>query len=129
ARRVPRPGGGAGEGRRVCDPGVGRRARRSRRGGLHDRRRAAGRRARRAARGPRHRAVERRAVTAVQTGALERRGLAMATTALLIGIFAVGSEALVISPLLADIAGDLGVTIERAGLAGGIYRRARRIPP
>ena len=63
-------------------------------------------------------------MTAVQTGALERRGLAMATTALLIGIFAVGSEALVISPLLADIAGDLGVTIERAGLAVGIYGAA-----
>ena len=54
-------------------------------------------------------------------GGLERRGLAMATAALLVGIFAVGSEALVIAPLLADIAGDLGVSIERAALAVGIY--------
>jgi MFS transporter, DHA1 family, inner membrane transport protein len=60
-------------------------------------------------------------VSVAAEGGLERRGLAMATAALLVGIFAVGSEALVISPLLADIAGDLGVSIERAALAVGIY--------
>jgi DHA1 family inner membrane transport protein len=54
-------------------------------------------------------------------GRLDSRALAGATVALLVGIFAIGSEALVISPLLADIAHDLGVGIEGAGLSVGMY--------
>lgn len=52
---------------------------------------------------------------------LDPRALAGATLALLVGIFAVGSEALVISPLLADIAHDLGVGIDGAGLSVSMY--------
>lgn len=52
---------------------------------------------------------------------LDARALAGATLALLVGIFAVGSEALVISPLLADIARDLGVGIDTAGLSVSMY--------
>jgi MFS transporter, DHA1 family, inner membrane transport protein len=52
---------------------------------------------------------------------LTGRSLAGATAALLLGVFAVGSEALVISPLLEDIASDLDVGIQRAGLAVSIY--------
>lgn len=52
---------------------------------------------------------------------LDPRALAGATLALLVGIFAVGSEALVISPLLADIAYDLGVGIDGAGLSVSMY--------
>jgi DHA1 family inner membrane transport protein len=54
-------------------------------------------------------------------GTLDSRSLAGATLALLVGIFAVGSEALVISPLLADIAHDLGVGIDGAGLSVSMY--------
>lgn len=53
--------------------------------------------------------------------ALDARSLAGATLALLVGIFAVGSEALVISPLLADIAHDLNVGIDGAGLSVSMY--------
>jgi MFS transporter, DHA1 family, inner membrane transport protein len=52
---------------------------------------------------------------------LDARALAGATLALLVGIFAVGSEALVISPLLADIAHDLNVGIDGAGLSVSMY--------
>lgn len=53
--------------------------------------------------------------------ALDPRSLTGATLALLVGIFAVGSEALVISPLLADIAHDLNVGIDGAGLSVSMY--------
>ena len=47
--------------------------------------------------------------------------LASAIWALLLGVFAVGSEALVISPLLADIADDLSTGIDGAGLSVSVY--------
>lgn len=49
------------------------------------------------------------------------RPLALATGALLLGVFAVGSEALVISPLLQDIASDFSTGVDRAGLAVSLY--------
>jgi predicted MFS family arabinose efflux permease len=52
---------------------------------------------------------------------LDRRALGWATAALVLGVFAVGSEALVISPLLADIASDLDTSIDRAGLSVSVY--------
>ena len=58
---------------------------------------------------------------ATPAAALSGRALSGATAALLLGVFAVGSEALVISPLLADIASDLDVGIQRAGLSVSIY--------
>jgi MFS transporter, DHA1 family, inner membrane transport protein len=50
-----------------------------------------------------------------------RAALLGPTIALLLGVFAVGSEALVISPLLEDIASDLGTSLERAGLSVSVY--------
>ncbi|MBJ7456462.1 MAG: MFS transporter, partial [Thermoleophilia bacterium] len=59
--------------------------------------------------------------TTTTTGAapatLSGRALAAATLALLLGVFAVGSEALVISPLLEDVADDFGTGVGSAGLA------------
>ncbi|HMO00237.1 MAG TPA: MFS transporter [Miltoncostaeaceae bacterium] len=52
---------------------------------------------------------------------LEGRALVAATAALLLGVFAVGSEALVISPLLEDIAGDFGTGVDAAGLSVSVY--------
>lgn len=52
---------------------------------------------------------------------LEGRPLAAATVALLLGVFAVGSEALVISPLLEDIAADFDTGVGAAGLAVSVY--------
>lgn len=52
---------------------------------------------------------------------LQGRALAAATVALLLGVFAVGSEALVISPLLEDIAADFGTGIDAAGLSVSVY--------
>ena len=53
--------------------------------------------------------------------ALQGRALAAATAALLLGVFAVGSEALVISPLLEDIAADFGTGVDAAGLTVSVY--------
>ena len=53
--------------------------------------------------------------------ALEGRALVAATAALLLGVFAVGSEALVISPLLEDIADDFGTSVGAAGLSVSVY--------
>ncbi len=53
--------------------------------------------------------------------ALQGRALAAATVALLLGVFAVGSEALVISPLLEDIAADFGTGVDAAGLSVSVY--------
>jgi predicted MFS family arabinose efflux permease len=47
--------------------------------------------------------------------------LTAATIALLLGVFAVGSEALVISPLLEDIADDFDAGIGAAGLSVSVY--------
>jgi MFS transporter, DHA1 family, inner membrane transport protein len=58
---------------------------------------------------------------AVTHSTLHPRALAAATLALLLGVFAVGSEALVISPLLADIAQDLDTGIDKAALSVSIY--------
>ncbi len=52
---------------------------------------------------------------------LQGRALAAATLALLLGVFAVGSEALVISPLLEDIAADFGTGVDAAGLSVSVY--------
>ncbi len=52
---------------------------------------------------------------------LQGRALAAATVALLLGVFAVGSEALVISPLLEDIAADFGTGVDAAGLSVSVY--------
>ncbi len=52
---------------------------------------------------------------------LQGRALAAATAALLLGVFAVGSEALVISPLLEDIADDFGTGVDAAGLSVSVY--------
>jgi predicted MFS family arabinose efflux permease len=52
---------------------------------------------------------------------LQGRALAAATLALLLGVFAVGSEALVISPLLEDVADDFGTGVGSAGLAVSVY--------
>ncbi len=52
---------------------------------------------------------------------LDQRTISGATAALLIGVFAVGSEALVISPLLVDIARDLHTGIQGAGLSVSVY--------
>jgi predicted MFS family arabinose efflux permease len=52
---------------------------------------------------------------------LEGRALVAATAALLLGVFAVGSEALVISPLLEDIADDFGTGVDAAGLSVSVY--------
>lgn len=53
--------------------------------------------------------------------ALSGRALAAATLALLLGVFAVGSEALVISPLLEDVAEDFGTGVGSAGLSVSVY--------
>jgi predicted MFS family arabinose efflux permease len=53
--------------------------------------------------------------------ALGGRALAAATAALLLGVFAVGSEALVISPLLEDVADDFGTGVDAAGLSVSVY--------
>lgn len=52
---------------------------------------------------------------------LAGRALGAATLALLLGVFAVGSEALVISPLLEDVADDFGTGIDAAGLSVSVY--------
>ena len=52
---------------------------------------------------------------------LSGRALAAATLALLLGVFAVGSEALVISPLLEDVADDFGTGVDAAGLSVSVY--------
>lgn len=52
---------------------------------------------------------------------LQGRALLAATVALLLGVFAVGSEALVISPLLEDIADDFGTGVDAAGLSVSVY--------
>ncbi len=61
--------------------------------------------------------------TGITTGrpVLEGRALAAATLALLLGVFAVGSEALVISPLLEDVAEDFGTGVDAAGLSVSVY--------
>ena len=53
--------------------------------------------------------------------ALAGRALAAATLALLLGVFPVGSEAIVISPLLEDVADDFGTGIDAAGLSVSVY--------
>lgn len=58
---------------------------------------------------------------AAEREVLGGRSLALATGALLLGVFAVGSEALVISPLLEDIAVDFSTGVDRAGLAVSVY--------
>ncbi len=55
------------------------------------------------------------------TATAPRPALLGPTIALLLGVFAVGSEALVISPLLEDIASDLATSLERAGLSVSVY--------
>jgi DHA1 family inner membrane transport protein len=52
---------------------------------------------------------------------LAGRALGAATLALLLGVFAVGSEALVISPLLEDVADDFGTGVDAAGLSVSVY--------
>lgn len=52
---------------------------------------------------------------------LSGRALAAATLALLLGVFAVGSEALVISPLLEDIAREFDTGVDAAGLTVSVY--------
>lgn len=53
--------------------------------------------------------------------ALSGRALGAAALALLLGVFAVGSEALVISPLLEDIAADFDTGVGAAGLTVSVY--------
>jgi len=52
---------------------------------------------------------------------LAGQSLAAATLALLLGVFAIGSEALVISPLLEDVARDFGTGVGAAGLSVSVY--------
>lgn len=60
-------------------------------------------------------------MTAAPRPVLQGRALVAATVALLLGVFAVGSEALVISPLLEDIAADFGTGVDAAGLSVSVY--------